>query len=93
LAVKAVQVLARLMLAGCDHCVNSAETPVQSSSLSSGARSEAFEWTTLDGRVYNEFPERPVEQVPDSGHRISLISAYSKCPAILFPLQRLLAID
>jgi hypothetical protein len=30
---------------------------------------------TLDGRVYNEFPERAVELVPDSGRRISLVSA------------------
>jgi protein gp37 len=30
---------------------------------------------TLDGRLYNEFPERPVQPVPETSHRIGLVSA------------------
>jgi protein gp37 len=44
---------------------------------------------TLDGRVYNEFPERPVEQVPDSGHRISLISAIQQMSGNFIPVTAL----
>ncbi|MGA3134516.1 MAG: phage Gp37/Gp68 family protein [Terracidiphilus sp.] len=40
----------------------------------------------LDGRVYNEFPERAVELVPDSGRRISLVSAIQQISGSFIPV-------
>jgi protein gp37 len=41
----------------------------------------------LDGRVYNEFPERAVELVPDSGRRISLVSAIQQISGSFIPVS------
>lgn len=43
----------------------------------------------LDGRVYNEFPERAVELVPDSGRRISLVSAIQQISDNFIPVTAL----
>jgi protein gp37 len=43
----------------------------------------------LDGRVYNEFPEKAIELVPDSEHRISLVSAIQRISDNFVPIAAL----
>jgi protein gp37 len=44
---------------------------------------------TLDGRIYNEFPDRTVECVPESGRRMSLISAVRQTSSAFIPITAL----
>jgi len=44
---------------------------------------------TLDGRIYNEFPERQVELVPDCGRRASLAAAIQQASGIFIPITAL----
>jgi len=44
---------------------------------------------TLDGRIYNEFPDRTVECVPESGRRMSLISAVRQTSSGFIPITAL----
>ncbi|HEY1160811.1 MAG TPA: phage Gp37/Gp68 family protein [Terracidiphilus sp.] len=46
---------------------------------------------TLDGRIYNEFPERAVELVPDGKCRISLVSAIQQMSGKFIPVTALAA--
>jgi hypothetical protein len=44
---------------------------------------------TLDGRIYNEFPDRTVECAPESGHRMNLISAVQQTSSGFIPITAL----
>ena len=44
---------------------------------------------TLDGRIYNEFPERTNELAPDSRRRISLVSAIQQISGNFIPVTAL----
>jgi protein gp37 len=43
----------------------------------------------LDGRVYSEFPERAIAQVPDCSHRVGLISSFQQVACNFVPLAAL----
>jgi protein gp37 len=44
---------------------------------------------TLDGRVYNEFPERTVAHLPENSRRTSLISAVQQISSSFIPISAL----
>jgi len=44
---------------------------------------------TLDGRIYNEFPDRTVECAPEGGRRMSLISAVRQTSSGFIPITAL----
>jgi protein gp37 len=44
---------------------------------------------TLDGRIYNEFPDRTVRCAPESGHRMGLISAVRQTSSDFIPITAL----
>jgi protein gp37 len=44
---------------------------------------------TLDGKVYNEFPERPAQLAPDSRRRLTLVSAAKQLSSGFIPVSAL----